>query len=153
AGAVKPKRVNATIHLIDCRIPNNMILGIDCHPVAESATQCAEIAHSYRAGSHRRWGKKCVESFGFGRAGTHLRVPSYEPGIVDRKRLRESSAQGTEINHACGLAPEKRVAFRSIQCGTGETDYLVEAVNAIRAAEGLLFQGSEIDRRSVAENN
>src|SRR5262249_43355719 len=52
-----------------------------------------------------------------------------------------------------GLAPEKRATFWSIQCGTRETDYLVETVDTIRTAEGLLWQCSEIDCRSGTEKS
>src|SRR5215208_8469463 len=92
-------------------------------------------------------------SIGGGSARTKLRVTGNRTGIIDRKRLRVSSAQGAEIYHSRGCAPEKRTAFRTIQCRTGETNYLVEAVNTIRAAEGLLFQSSEILDRFVTEKS
>ena len=92
-----------------------------------------------------------MHSFGVGIARAKLRVAGNETGIIDRKRLGVSSRQGAEIYHSRGFAPEKGAAFRAVQGGAGETDHLVEAVNAIRAAEALLFQSSEIDQRSVVK--
>ena len=92
-------------------------------------------------------------SFGVDSARTKLRVAGNGTGLIDRKRLGVSSAQGAKIYHSGGFAPEKRSTFRTVQRGAGETDYLVEAVNTIRAAESLLFQSSEIDHRSVTEKS
>src|SRR3954467_15887956 len=94
-----------------------------------------------------------MDRFGVSSGRTQLRVAGNETGIVDRKRLGVASSQGAEIYHSRGFAPEKRAAFRSVQRGAGETDHLVEAVNAIRAAIALLFQSSEIDERSVIEKS
>jgi hypothetical protein len=90
-----------------------------------------------------------VHSFGRGSARTKLRVTGKRTGIIDRKSLGVSSSQRAEVYHSRGFTPEKRAAFRTIQCRAGGTDRLVEATNAIRAAEGLFFQSSEIDHRSV----
>lgn len=92
-------------------------------------------------------------SFGGGSARTKLRVAGTRTGIIDGKSLRVSSTQGAEIYHSRGRTPEKRTAFRTIQCWTRKTDDLVEAVNAIRAAVGLLFQSSEILQGSVTEKS
>src|SRR5262249_23036684 len=151
--AVEPKRVNTTVDLVNGRIPGNVIVPIDGHTEAKAATQRAKVAHPHGSCCQRRWGKERVYSFGVGSPRTHLRVAGDETGIIDRKRLRVCSSQGAEIYHSRGFAPEKRAAFRAIQNWAGETDHLVETVNAIRAAEGLLFQSPEIDRRSVTEKS
>jgi len=96
-------------------------------------------------------GKKSVGSCAAGSTRSELRVTGNGTGIIDRKSLGVSSAQRADINHARGFAPEKRAAFRIVELWARETDYLVEAVNAIRAAEGLPVQSSQIDDRSVGE--
>ena len=92
-------------------------------------------------------GKKSVGSCAASSTRSELRVTGNGTGIIDRKSLGVSSAQRADINHARGFAPEKRAAFRIVQLWARETDYLVEAVNAIRAAEGLPVQSSQIDNQ------
>ena len=73
-------------------------------------------------------------------------------GIINRKRLRVRSTQCAQIYHSRGFTPVERAAFWTVQARTRETDYLVEAVDAIRAAEGLPFQSSQIHDFSVVEH-
>src|SRR5438045_8575695 len=95
-------------------------------------------------------GKKSVGSCAAGSTRSELRVTSNGTGIIDRKSLGVSSAQRADINHARGFAPEKRAAFRIAELWSRETDYLAEALNAMRAAEGSPVESSQIVDRYVS---